>query len=73
MPSEVVIVTGANNGIGLALARALVEAGYRVAAFDLSGENLTGLRFYACDITQPQPLASWNQWGFSLRGCSRWR
>src|SRR3974377_717117 len=52
MPNEVILVTGANNGIGLGLVRALAEDGYRVGAFDLSGENLAGLRFHACDVTQ---------------------
>ncbi|HUD32179.1 MAG TPA: SDR family NAD(P)-dependent oxidoreductase, partial [Variovorax sp.] len=32
---QVALVTGANAGMGLAIARALLEAGYRVAATDL--------------------------------------
>ena len=59
MPGQVVLITGANNGIGLALTKALLADGYRVAAFDLSGEKLAGLtdqytmnlRFYICDVT----------------------
>jgi NAD(P)-dependent dehydrogenase (short-subunit alcohol dehydrogenase family) len=59
MPNDVVLITGANNGIGLGLARALMAEGYRVAAFDLSGENLSGLAFYRCDVTQmPQVTSS---------------
>ena len=38
--SQVVVITGANNGIGLHMTLALLEQGYRVAALDLSGENL---------------------------------
>jgi NAD(P)-dependent dehydrogenase (short-subunit alcohol dehydrogenase family) len=44
MDGKVVIVTGANQGIGFHLTRALLERGYRVAGFDLSLEQLTGLR-----------------------------
>jgi len=54
----VVIITGANNGIGFYMARRLLEDGFRVAGFDLSGENLSRpgetwpdrLRFYRCDV-----------------------
>ncbi len=35
-----IIITGANNGIGLAMTRTLLEMGDRVAALDLSMENL---------------------------------
>ena len=58
MPDDVVLITGANNGIGLGLARALSAEGYRVAAFDLSGENLPGVRFFRCDVTQMPQVAS---------------
>jgi NAD(P)-dependent dehydrogenase (short-subunit alcohol dehydrogenase family) len=59
MSSYVVLITGANNGIGLHLAENLVINGYRVAGFDLSGENLASLceshpencMFCKCDIT----------------------
>jgi NAD(P)-dependent dehydrogenase (short-subunit alcohol dehydrogenase family) len=40
MPTgRVIIVTGANNGIGLGLARALAVGEDRVACLDLTGEN----------------------------------
>jgi NAD(P)-dependent dehydrogenase (short-subunit alcohol dehydrogenase family) len=50
---RVIIITGANNGIGLSLAKALNLNGDLVACFDLSDENLTGLRYYHCDVTNP--------------------
>ncbi|OFW63315.1 MAG: short-chain dehydrogenase [Actinobacteria bacterium RBG_13_63_9] len=53
MPKEVVILTGANNGIGLGLAKALAAHGFRLACLDLSGENLSGLRFFMCDVADP--------------------
>lgn len=51
MRSDVVVITGANNGIGLGLARALAADGCRVACLDLSGENLSDLWFLLCDVT----------------------
>lgn len=59
MEKNVVVVTGANQGIGFHLARSLVDRGrHRVAGVDLSGEYLTAgesqpgdLRFYRCDVT----------------------
>ncbi len=57
--NPVVIITGANNGIGFHMAAALLEERYRVAGFDLSGENLAALQetypdrllFWRCDVT----------------------
>ena len=57
--SLVVVITGANNGIGFYMAKTLLEDGFRVAALDLSGENLAALersfrdrlRFCQCDVT----------------------
>ncbi|WP_435361479.1 SDR family NAD(P)-dependent oxidoreductase [Haloarchaeobius sp. DFWS5] len=54
-----VVVTGANEGIGHHLLRALLEDGYLVAGFDVDGANLRPLqerypdraRFYECDVT----------------------
>jgi NAD(P)-dependent dehydrogenase (short-subunit alcohol dehydrogenase family) len=39
-PASVAIVTGAANGIGLAIARALLNSGWRVLALDLAGAGL---------------------------------
>jgi len=50
---QVVVLTGANSGIGLALARALHAEGRRVACVDIAADHLTGLRFIACDVTVP--------------------
>jgi NAD(P)-dependent dehydrogenase (short-subunit alcohol dehydrogenase family) len=55
----VVVVTGANDGIGYHLTAALVDDGYRVAGFDVEGSNLRALaethpdrvRHYDCDVT----------------------
>lgn len=41
---DVVIVTGANQGIGFAMTRTLLEDGYSVAALDISDENLIPLQ-----------------------------
>ncbi len=57
--NPVVIITGANNGIGFHMAAPLPEEGYRVAGLDLSGKNLATLQdtypdhllFCRCDVT----------------------
>jgi len=59
MRNSVVIITGANNGIGFHMTASLLKERYRVAAFDLSGENLMALQdaypdhllFCRCDVT----------------------
>jgi NAD(P)-dependent dehydrogenase (short-subunit alcohol dehydrogenase family) len=66
--SDVVVITGANDGIGLGLARALAAEGCRVACLDLSGENLSDLWFRPCDVTDPAQVeaaitAVIAQWG----------
>ena len=39
-----VVITGADNGIGLCMTKALIESGYRVAAMDICDENLVPLK-----------------------------
>lgn len=55
--SRIILITGANNGIGLAMTAALLEKGERVAAIDLSLENLDknnpNLRLFECSVTEP--------------------
>jgi NAD(P)-dependent dehydrogenase (short-subunit alcohol dehydrogenase family) len=55
-----IIITGANNGIGLTMTNTLLEMGDRVAALDLATDNLTtttpGLLPFRCDVTQPQQI-----------------
>ncbi len=46
-----VLVTGGNRGIGLAIARAFVEAGDSVAVTSRSGEAPEGLFAVACEVT----------------------
>jgi NAD(P)-dependent dehydrogenase (short-subunit alcohol dehydrogenase family) len=56
MPRNI-LITGANNGIGLAMTKALLGMGDRVAALDLSLENLDSanpnLLPFVCDVTDP--------------------
>lgn len=51
MEGKVVVITGANNGIGLGLFRALAERDWQVAGLDLSVENLPAERSFVCDVT----------------------
>ncbi len=73
---RVVMVTGANNGIGLHLAISLLEKGCRVAGLDLAGDNLAAmgaahaarLLFCCCDVTdhaqvQAAVKAAVGRWG----------
>lgn len=55
-----ILITGANNGIGLAMTQTLLLDSYNVAALDLSTEKLDSLcvaypnqlSAYACDVSQ---------------------
>jgi NAD(P)-dependent dehydrogenase (short-subunit alcohol dehydrogenase family) len=61
---NVVIVTGANNGIGLSMTKTLLDDGYCVAALDISDENLVPLQsiypkrllVYICDVTENEQV-----------------
>ena len=76
MDDRVVMITGADNGIGFHLAASLLEMGYRVAGLDLAGENLVPLQeaypdrllFCRCDVTDDAQVeaavrAVVEQWG----------
>jgi NAD(P)-dependent dehydrogenase (short-subunit alcohol dehydrogenase family) len=58
--NRVIVITGANNGIGLALTKSLLEMGDCVAALDLEINNLDqahpSLLPFRCDVTQPQQI-----------------
>jgi 3-oxoacyl-[acyl-carrier protein] reductase len=49
--SRVVLVTGGNRGIGLAVARELAQAGHTVVVTHRSGEPPEGLHGVQCDVT----------------------
>jgi NAD(P)-dependent dehydrogenase (short-subunit alcohol dehydrogenase family) len=55
-----IIITGANNGIGLALTQSLLEMGDRVATLNLEIDNLfpthPSLLPIRCDVTHPQRI-----------------
>jgi len=52
---KVVLVTGGNRGIGLACARALADAGHRVAVTSRSGD-VEGFLTVRCDQTDPEQV-----------------
>ena len=58
--NRVIVITGANNGIGLAMTRSLLEVGDCVAVLDLETNNLDqthpNLLPFRCDVTQPQQI-----------------
>lgn len=60
--NRTIIITGANNGIGLAMTQSLLEMGDFVAALDLSLENLgqthPNLLPFRCDVTNPTQVKS---------------
>jgi len=68
MSDEVIVITGANSGLGLGLVRALTASGARVVGLDLSVENLPRDSAFVCDVTDSvqvrDTLASIiDQWG----------
>lgn len=50
--SNVVVVTGAANGIGAETAKLLVQDGYTVVGLDREPGDIEGVTFYAFDVTQ---------------------
>ncbi len=59
--NRVILITDANNGIGLAITNTLIEMGDRVAALDLSLDNLKphpNLLSRVCDVTDAQQVTS---------------
>ncbi|MBT2510105.1 3-oxoacyl-ACP reductase FabG [Streptomyces sp. ISL-98] len=56
--SRSVLVTGGNRGIGLAVARALAEAGDKVAVTYRSGEPPADLFGVRCDVTDSAAVAA---------------
>ncbi|MFC6836823.1 SDR family NAD(P)-dependent oxidoreductase [Halomarina ordinaria] len=63
---RVVVVTGANEGIGYHLLASLVDDGYRGAGLDVHGEHVEALeeahpervRFVECDVTSDDEVAA---------------
>ena len=61
---NVVIVTGANNGIGLSMTRTLLDDEYCIAALDITDENLAPLQaiyserllVYICNVTENEQV-----------------
>lgn len=54
--SRSVLVTGGNRGIGLATARALADAGHRVAVTSRSGEPVDDLLTLRCNVTDDEQV-----------------
>ncbi|MCG8917192.1 SDR family oxidoreductase [Actinokineospora sp. PR83] len=59
MSSRSAFVTGANRGIGAAIARDLVERGHRVVGTHRgTGPEVDGVSFVRCDVRDPESVAA---------------
>jgi NAD(P)-dependent dehydrogenase (short-subunit alcohol dehydrogenase family) len=56
---RLVLVTGASQGIGSAIAQKCVEAGYEVAGCSRSGKQAGKVRMSAVDVRDRKKLAAW--------------
>lgn len=64
MAGKVIMVTGANSGIGYHLCAALLERGHRVVGLDISSDRASALqseylesyRFFPCDVTNREQV-----------------
>ncbi|WP_336359379.1 SDR family NAD(P)-dependent oxidoreductase [Haladaptatus sp. ZSTT2] len=64
--NRIVVITGANEGIGYHMLTSLLERGYRVAGLDINGEHISALqkihpervRFIACDVTEDDAVTT---------------
>ncbi|MDO5727902.1 MAG: 3-oxoacyl-ACP reductase FabG [Bowdeniella nasicola] len=56
--SRVAVVTGANRGIGAAIASRLVTDGFVVAGIHRSGQVPSGVRSFIADLTDPEAVTA---------------
>jgi short-subunit dehydrogenase len=69
----VIVLTGANAGIGYYMLTALAEAGHQIAALDITGDNVRNdcsgqVRYYECDVADTEDVDTTvskiiDQWG----------
>ncbi|QGU01151.1 3-oxoacyl-[acyl-carrier-protein] reductase FabG [Corynebacterium kalinowskii] len=52
------IITGGASGLGAATARALIDAGVNVYAFDLQAGDIEGVNYRTVDVTDPEAVTS---------------
>lgn len=51
-----VVVTGATGGMGKSICRRLCEKGYKVYGMDYREEEIEGVEFYRCDVTDMESV-----------------